>query len=234
MYVLLWILGLFAAVVAVAVLAAARERRRSARMRASVTLEKMPDWVHQMLRRNAPGSSLVFDANGREGFLQLALTGREGGWRRVEFGLPDTDWSHESFALAAVTLGAGAAECHVEEDPGNTLVPRFLRIILEGDSANVGARAAALLRSAAQILGFRAGQTFTVSGGGTDHPDYWRTGADEFERRFPGPRWFTRRIAASMRTRGDELQRELDAPAPARTRLPHARRRVPAKRRPRQ
>jgi hypothetical protein len=233
MYVLLWILGLFALAVAAFALVLVRERRRSARVRASVTLEKIPDWVNQMLRQNAPGSCLVFDANGREGFLQVALTGREGGWRRVEFGLPDTDWSHESFALAAATLGTGAAECHVEEDPGNTLVPRFLRVILEGDSANVGARAAALLRSAAQTLGFPAGQTFTVSGGGPDHPDFCRTVADEFERTFPAPRWFTRRMAALMRARADELQRELDAPEPARMRLSHARRWVAARRRPR-
>lgn len=233
MHVLLWILAFFAAVVAAFALALAWENRRGARVRASVTLETMPGWVSQMLRRNAPGSYLVFTANGREGFLEIALNAREGGWRRVEFGLPDTDWSHESFALAVLTLSTGAAECHVEEDPRNTLVPRFLRVFLEGDSANVGARTAALLRSAAQTLGFPAGQTFTVSGEGTDHPDYWRTSADELERTFRGPRWLMRRLAALARARADELQREMDAPEPARMRLPHARRYVPAKRRPR-
>ncbi|MFL5538030.1 MAG: hypothetical protein ACJ8J0_03520 [Longimicrobiaceae bacterium] len=233
MYVLLWILGLFAAVVAVVVLGAARERRRGERVRTSVTVGKMPAWVNRLLLQYAPGSCMVFEANGASGFLQLALTGRDGGWRRVEFGLPDTGWSHESFALAALTLGAGASECQVEENPGNVDVPRFLRVSLEGDSANVAARAAVLLRSAAQTLGFSTGQTFTVSMSGTDHPDCWRFGADEFERRFRGPRWITRRMAASMRARADELQREQEAPAPERTRLPHARRYVPARRRPR-
>jgi len=233
MYVLLWILAFFAAVVAAIALAIARHDRRNARPRASVTLETMPGWVNQMLRRNASGSFLIFDANGREGFLQIALNAREGGWRRVEFGLPDTDWSHENFALAVLTLGADAAECIVEEDPRNTLVPRFLTVILEGDSANVGARTAALLRSAAQTLGFPAGQTFTVSGEGTDHPDYLRSVADELDRRIRGPRWLVRRLAAFTRAQADELQREMDAPEPARMRLPHARRYVPAKRRPR-
>jgi hypothetical protein len=63
----------------------------------------MSPWINSLLLRHAPGSTLVFDANDGGGFLQLALTGREAGWRRVELGLPDADWSHDSFALAART-----------------------------------------------------------------------------------------------------------------------------------
>ncbi|MFL5538029.1 MAG: hypothetical protein ACJ8J0_03515 [Longimicrobiaceae bacterium] len=233
MYVLFGILAFFALAAAALVIGAVRERRRLERRRTSVTVDRMAGYVKGLLLSRAPGSTLVFDANDGDGFLQLALTGREGDWRRVEFGLPDAEWSHENFALAVLTLGGDAAECLVEEDPRNVQVPRFLSVLLEGDSEDVAARAATLLGTAAQTLGFSAAQTFTVSMSGRDHPDFLRTSADEIERRGLLPRWFTRRIVAFMRAQADEVERELDAPASARTRLPHARRRVPAKRRPR-
>ncbi|HEX6751228.1 MAG TPA: hypothetical protein VF092_28315 [Longimicrobium sp.] len=203
--ILLCILGIPATAVTALAVAIGVAHRRAERERTAATIRDVQRRVSGFLARFGPGSRLVFHANGREGFLQLAVTAREHDWRRVQFSLPDTAWSHENFAVAALTLSNGAAECLVEENPGAHL-PRVLRITLEGDADEVAQRAAELLRRAEQVLEFPAGQTYTTALRGPEHPDYYRRLAQQAER-MPGPRWFVGRVSASLRRQAEQLER---------------------------
>jgi hypothetical protein len=201
MIILLALLALVAVVATVVLAFAYRDLRRARRARTRATVDQLRRWVNAMLWQYAPGATLLADANGGRGFLQLALTGREGEWRRVKFGLPDAEWSHENFALAAVALEEGADAAQVEENPGNVHVPRFLRIALEGERDEVAGRAAELLHRAAAVLELGPEQTFTVTVHGGDHPDFLRDTLEKIEQSAL-PRWFARRLT-------DHLHRQL-------------------------
>ena len=226
MIILLWILGFFVVAIGGLALMVAAQTRRERRARSSVTPATMPGWVQAMLRESASGSHLIFDANQRDGFLQIALTAREGDWRRVELALPDAAWSHDTFALAVFRLGEGADKCEVEERRRNAKVPRFLRVTIEGDSEDVFERVADLLQSMAGIFEFRPEQTFTVSGYGPPDPGHIHFMANDFEQRFPRGGRVTQRIAGMIREHADTVEEERDAPTrkrPVPKRIPTAR-----------
>ena len=202
--------GLFAVfIIAIAwlVIGTTLQMRRARHAWKNATLDQLPRWVKGMLWQYAPGACLIADSNDGEGFLQLALTGREGAWRQVEFGLPAADWSRAVFPLAASILAEGATDVRVEHNHRNADVPRFLRVSIAGDSADVEARAIDLLRRAAEILSFPVDGTFGVSLKGSDHPEYLRTTAIEVKDSTKLPRWFKRRLSASLLRQADELER---------------------------
>jgi hypothetical protein len=202
--------GLFAAfilVIAVSMIRAALQMRRSKRTRDNASLDQLSRWVTGMLLRFAPGACLIAESNDREGFLQLARTGREGAWRQLEFGLPDANWSRARFPLAVSVLSEGATDVRVEQEPANAAVPRFLRISIAGESADVESRAVDLLRHAAEVLEFPADGTYRVSLTGPDHPEYLRTMAIEVKHSTKLPRWITRRLSASLLRDAEALER---------------------------
>ncbi|HEX8242685.1 MAG TPA: hypothetical protein VF541_04305 [Longimicrobium sp.] len=211
MIVLFVVLAVITAVLAVVVLVT-RELRRARRARSRVTVDQLSRWVNSMLLRCAPGATLLAAANGGPKFLQLAVTGREDEWRRVEFGLPDAEWSHENFALAALSLEEGAAAASVEHAPENAHVPRFLRITLEGERAEVTERASELLRRAAAVLELAPEQTYTVSVQGSDHPDYLREMVRAIEQSRL-PRWFARRVTAQLQRQAAKFEAAAGAEA---------------------
>src|SRR5262245_8040188 len=128
MIILIGILALLAAGIAAFARAVRIQMRRAERTRTRATLDDLGGWTRALLLRFSPGACLIADSNDGPGFLQLAVTGREGEWRRVEFGLPDAGWAREHFALAVAVLEEYGVESHVEDDPGNADVPSFLRI----------------------------------------------------------------------------------------------------------
>lgn len=201
--------GLFAVIVlaiAALVIAAKLQVRRAKHERENAALDQWLGWVKGMLVRYAPGTCLIAQSNDAEGFLQLALTGREGTWRQVEFGLPDAEWSRTRFQLAASALAEGATDVRVERNRRNANVPRFLRVSIAGDIAEVEARAIDLLRRAAEVLSFPADGTYRVSIEGGDHPDYWRSLVDG-TKRSSLPRWITRRLDAYILRQVEEMER---------------------------
>jgi hypothetical protein len=179
--------------------------RRSERARTTTTLDQMAGWVNALVLRYAPGAFLAAASNDGPGFLQLAVTGREGDWRRVEFGLPDAEWSRESFALAVSLLEEHATDARLEHDSENANVPRFLRLTIAGNHAEVTRRATELLRSAAVLLSFPPEGTYTMSLTGNYHPEYYRSVAAEVE---SGdlPQWFRRRLVAFIRREAEALE----------------------------
>jgi hypothetical protein len=200
------VLAVFAAGLAACGQAVSARKRRLERARTRATLDDLDRWVNGLLLRFAPGACLLAASNEGAGFLQLAVTGREAEWRRVEFGLPDAAWSRERFALAAITLEEGAADARVEHDPGNARIPRFLRITLTGERTDVAARATDLLRRAAVVLSFPPGGTYTMSVTGRDHPEYYRQVARDAEAA-DLPRWLSRRVRALLNDHAEALER---------------------------
>lgn len=185
-----------------------REMRRARRACSAVSLEEVRGFVERMLEKRARGAFLIAHANGREGFLQLALTGRKRDWRRVELGVPDCEWSRPNFDVAVLLLSEGASTWMVEEHPDNPNVPRFLRVTLQGRSENVLKRSAVLLHRAANVLEFPPDQRYRIEVNGRDHPDYMRAMADRADQ-MEGPRWLLRWAAASLRKDADEAERVL-------------------------
>lgn len=166
---LLWVgLGVLGAAGAALAVPVVRWRR----LRDRATIAEVGRWTATLLRQSAQGSVLIAVANGRPGFLQYALTGRDGDWRRLEFGLPEADWSKEALPAVERVLDRFAVPWTVETNPGNLPVPRFLRAEIEGPREEVLERASALFVELAAALGYDETQTYAVSLQGGDAPEY--------------------------------------------------------------
>jgi hypothetical protein len=207
MIILIGAAAVFTAPLIALAVAVRNQQRRFERARTATTLDEMSGWVNSLVLRYAPGGCLTAVSNDGPGFLLLGVTGREADWRRVEFGLPDAEWSRESFALAVATLEEGAAESHLEHDPGNADEPRFLWVTLTGQQDAVALRATDLLRRAAGVLSFPPGGTYTMSLTGREHPEYLRTVAAQVEAHTALPRWLGRRLGAFVRREAEALER---------------------------
>jgi hypothetical protein len=181
-----------------------QQRRRNAWQHAS--LDQVQDLVRVLMLRYGRAANFVAVTNGRDGFLQMALTGRYRTYRKVELGLPDTDWTRNVFDHAVEVLREGTSSCKVEHNPGNTAVPRFLRVSIEGNEDAVLPHARELLARTAAVLGFETDQTYAVKMSGPDHPEFLRSVADRLEqgRRL---RALSRRFAEVIRRQAEELER---------------------------
>jgi hypothetical protein len=206
MTVLMWISGGVAAVTGMLTVAFWRQQRKWKRARTRQSFSRFTGCLQSLLERCSPGAVVAAYPNGQQGFLQVALTGRKGDWRELEFGLPDADWSRASFDAAVAALPQGASEWSVEHTPGNPDVPRFLRVWIEGGESDVRERATALLHRAAELLGFPADQTYNIDFQGTDHPDYLHAMLDRFERD-PQTSRFLLRLLPMLRRHADQAER---------------------------
>lgn len=175
-----------------------RWRRRVRR----ATVHELGAWTATWLREYAPGSVLIANANGRPGFLQLALTARRRDRRRVEFGLPETGWSREHLPAVERVLDAAGVEWRIETNPGNPAVPRYLRATLEGTRAEVLERASVLLPELAAALGHPAHQSYSVELQGREDPEHDAELGAQLER-LAGegrlPRWLVRAVRRAGR-----------------------------------
>jgi hypothetical protein len=178
--------ALLAGTIGVFVIFTWREMRKQRRALTRVSIDGVVRRLPPLLHRSAPGTQYAANANDRDGFLQMVVSDRKASWRRIEFGLPDAEWARPYFNEAVVALQEHASEWLVEPHPENPAVPRFLRIWIEGEEAEVCERTDALLRHAAEALGFPAGQTYDLHFEGSDHPDYLRSTVQRLEKESPG------------------------------------------------
>lgn len=206
MIVLLWIVGLFLVAVGALAVAVRRARRRDRELCSRVPIDQVHRWIRGMLQRFVPGGYVIAHANGGDGFLQVAVTGREGTWRQVELGLPDADWCRTHFDRAVETLPGVATDWTLEHTPDNPDVPRFLRVSIAGQWQSVLQRTTELLHRAAEVLELPPDQTYTIESRGADHPDYVREIADELDR-IPDGRWLLGRMTRWLRRHADALER---------------------------
>lgn len=171
-------------------------RLQRLRRRASVT--DLGSWVGTLLRSFAPGSVLIAEPNGKDGFLQFALTQRRGESCTLEFGLPQTDWSRAAIADVQSLLDSAGVSWTVETGVPGQPVQGFLRAELAGKREHVLQRARILLPRLAIALGHSAHQTYQVELLGHDAAGYPRGLADKLERLPKGGR-LERKIAAAVR-----------------------------------
>lgn len=154
-------------------------RLQRLRRRASVT--DVAAWVGTLLRSYAPGSVLIAEPNGKDGFLQFALTQRDSKWRTLEFGLPETDWSRAAMADIQDLLNSAGVSWTLEELPPGSPLDAFLRAELNGEWAHVRQRANSLVPLIAAALGHSVQQTYHVRLLGHDALEYQHELAESLE-----------------------------------------------------
>lgn len=196
------ILLLIAAVLAALFAVVVYQWLRLLRLRQRASVTDVAAWLGTLLRSFAPGSVLIAKPNGKDGFLQFALTHRDREWRTLEFGLPETDWSRAAMVdIQALLSSAGVSWTLEDAPPGSTIVA-FLRAELYGDRADVLERASNLVPRLAAAMGYSVHQTYQVQLLGRDAPEYQHELAGKLESLRDGG-WFWKKLAEVIRGRTD-------------------------------
>ena len=107
---------------------------------------------------------------------------------QLEFGLPDTDWSHSAFDSVRKTLEASGYVCILEANPSNVVVRGFLRARFHGHRAELTPRVLEVFLLTAGCLGFNAETRYTLRMTATISPSYQRELADRLESTTTGGR----------------------------------------------
>jgi len=154
-------------------------RLQQLRRRASIT--DLTAWVGTLLRSFAPGSVLIAEPNGKDGFLQFALTHRNQEWRTLEFGLPETDWSLAAMAEIQVLLDSEGISWKIEVAQPEQTIRCFLRAEFDGERAHVLQRVSSLVPRIAAAMGHSELQTYQVRLLGHDDPEYQHELAKKLE-----------------------------------------------------
>lgn len=175
-------------------------RLQRLRRRSSVT--DVAAWVGTLLRSFAPGSVLVAEPNGKDGFLQFALTQRDREWRTLEFGLPETSWSRGAMPDIQNVLDSAGVTWILEDAPPGSIIDGFLRAELNGERADVLKRARSLVPCLAGAMGHSVHQTYRVRLLGHDAPEYHHELAGQLEN-LPNTGGFANTLAAVIRGRID-------------------------------
>lgn len=173
---------------------------RLQRLRRRASVADIAAWLGTMLRSDAPGSVLIATPDGKDGFLQFALTQRDREWRTLEFGLPETDWSRAAMAEIKDLLDSAGVSWTLEDAPPGSPLDAFLRAELNGDRAHVRERASGLVPLIAAALGHSVHQTYCVQLLGYDAPEYQHELAMKLEA-LPNAGRFEKNLARVIRGR---------------------------------
>jgi type II secretory pathway pseudopilin PulG len=175
---------------------------RLQRLRRRASLTDVSAWVGTLLRSYAPGSVLIAEPNGKEGFLQFALTQRDREWRTLEFGLPETAWSRAAMAEVQDILDSAGVSWTIEDTPSGSAIDAFLRAELNGDRTDVLERASRLIPRIATAMGHPLHQTYHIQLLGHDSPEYQHELAEQLEN-LPTGGGFEKKLAEVIRGRTD-------------------------------
>lgn len=159
-------------------------------------------YVESFLLQLGPGSVLVLERETKPGFLQLAITERRDQWRRVEFGLPDDEWSTRVFDPVHTALASAGYDTHVETNDGNRRIPRFLRVHVEGNYHDLTLTLMQVLAIAANKLEFGVTDRYTLQMLGQIDPEHTRELAAKLEQ-LPRRSWFNSALAKYARRLGN-------------------------------
>jgi hypothetical protein len=151
-------------------------------------------FLHQL----GPGSVILLERETKPGFLQLAISERSDQWLRVEFGLPDADWSHNQFDQVHDAMESAGYSIEVETNEGNEQIPRFLRVYVEGNRDDLTITLLELLETAANKLGFEVEDRYTLQASGESDPAYRNELATRLEQSSKGG-WLSGTIAKYLR-----------------------------------
>ncbi len=194
------ILTLAAALLSAVLAIALYQWLRLQRLRRRASVMDVAAWVGTLLRSYAPGSVLIAEPNGKDGFIQFALTQRDREWRTLEFGLPDTAWSRAAMARIQDVLDSAGVSWTVEDAPPGSTIDAFLRAELNGVRADVLQRASRLVPRIVAAMGHSLHQTYHVHLLGHDAPEYQHELAEQLENLPKGGR-FQKRLAEVIRGR---------------------------------
>jgi hypothetical protein len=196
------ILLVIAAVLSALVAVVLHQWLRLQRLRRRASVSDVAAWVGTLLRSYAPGSVLIAEPNGKDGFLQFALTQRDREWRTLEFGLPDTDWSHAAMAGIQNVLNSAEINWTLEDTPPGSPIDTFLRAELSGAGADILELTNRLIPHLTAALGNSVHQTYSVRLLGHDAPEYQHELADKLES-LPEAGRFEKTLAEVIRGRAD-------------------------------
>src|SRR5688572_24604226 len=125
-------------------------------------LTDLPRYVEGFLLQLGPGSVFLLERETKPGFLQLAIAERRDRWLKVEYGLPDDEWSRRQFDLVHTTMVEAGFDTTVEPDDNNKQIPRFLRVYAEGNRDELTLTLVQLLETAAHKLEFEVQDRYTL------------------------------------------------------------------------
>jgi hypothetical protein len=125
-------------------------------------LTDLKRFVEGFLLQLGPGSVFILERETRPGFLQLATVERHDKWLKVEFGLPDDQWSRNHFGLVHAAMQNAGYSNQVETNPGNKQIPRFLRVAVEGNRDELTLTLLHVLELAANKLEFEDNDRYTL------------------------------------------------------------------------
>lgn len=161
-------------------------------------LTEINRFVDSFLEQAGAGSVLSLERESGPGFLQIAVVNRRGDRDELEFGLPDTHWSHAAFDSVRKALEASGCLCILEADSSNAVVPGFLRARFHGHRAELTSQVLEVFSLAAGCLGFNSEARYTLRMSATISPEYQRELADRLDSTTRGSR-IARTMAAWLR-----------------------------------
>lgn len=138
-------------------------------------------FLQSFLQQSGAGSILVLDRESGPGFLQIAIGKRQRDQLEIEFGVPDAAWSRQHFDIVHGAMGNAGFINRVETNSDNENIPRFLRVYVRGNRDELSRVVPQVLELAANALGFRMGDRYTLRMSGAVSSEYQRELAAQLE-----------------------------------------------------
>ena len=169
-------------------------------------LTDLKQFVEGFLLQLRPGSVFLLERETKTGFLQFAIAERHDQWLKVEYGLPDDEWSRRQFDLVHAAMANAGYDANVETDDENKQIPRFLRVYVEGNRGDLTLTLLQVLEMAANKLEFGIEDRYTLQMLGEIDPAYRNELATQLEQ-LPRGGWLSRTIAKYLRRLADRYDK---------------------------
>lgn len=166
-------------------------------------LTDLKQFVEGFLLQLGPGSVFLLERETKRGFLQLAIAERHDQWLKVEYGLPDDEWSRRQFDLVHAAMANAGYDTNLETDDENKQIPRFLRVYVEGNRGDLTLTLLQVLEMAANKLEFEDQDRYTLQMLGEIDSGYTNELATQLEQ-LPRGGWLGRTIAKYLRRSADK------------------------------
>lgn len=169
-------------------------------------LTDLKQFVDGFLLQLAPGSVFLLERETKPGFLQLVIAERHDQFLKVQYGLPDDEWSRRQFDLVHITLANAGYDTDVETNDENKQIPRFLRVYFEGNRDDLTPTLLHVLEMAANKLEFGIEDGYTLQMLGEIDPGYTNELATQLEQ-LPRVGWLGRTIVKYLRRLADRYDK---------------------------
>ena len=127
-----------------------------------VETSRLQTLVSQFVRKPVTGSVMVLEREQTAGVLQLTLRTNDRGGHDLEFGIPDVDWSSESFDMLYASFRDAGYDVSLEQSGRCARVRRFLRASTSCGAPSLADAGMHCIEVAAGALGWGPETTYTV------------------------------------------------------------------------